>query len=72
MLKIRLDRKGRKNDPFYRIVVVDSRSKRGATPAAVIGYWHPREENKKLDQKGLQEWVKKGAQISSGVKKILS
>ncbi len=72
MVKIRLTRLGKKNDPFYRIIAVDASKKRESRALAVFGFWNPREKDLKIDKKGIDVWVKKGAQISPGVQKLLN
>jgi small subunit ribosomal protein S16 len=71
MIRIRLTRKGKKNDPFYRIVAIESDKKREGEPLEVLGYWHPASKDKKIDKKAIDKWVKKGAQVSSAVKKLM-
>ena len=71
MVKIRLARAGKKNDPIYRIVVIDEKKKNTGKPLAVLGFWHPRQEEKRIDKKEVTNWLKKGAQLTLGVKKIL-
>lgn len=71
MVKIRLARSGATNDPFYRIVAIDTKRKRGGKPLEIIGYWHPAEGIKKIDTKKIDEWVKKGAQVSQAVVKLI-
>ncbi len=71
MVKIRLTRLGKKNDPFYRIIAIDSQRKRSGKALDIIGYWHPREDIKKIDLKKIDAWVKKGAQISPAVTKLI-
>ena len=71
MVKIRLARSGAANDPFYRIVAIDTKRKRGGKPLEIIGYWHPSEDVKKIDTKKIDEWVKKGAQVSQAVVKLI-
>ena len=41
MLKIRLKRTGRKNKPFYRIVLMENLSKRDGSSIAELGYYDP-------------------------------
>ena len=41
MLKIRLKRFGRKKCPYYRIVAIDSRSKRDGKALEVLGFYNP-------------------------------
>ncbi len=70
MVIIRLARAGKKNDPFYRIVAIDSQKKRSGKALDILGFWNPRENVSKLDKAMLAEWVKKGAQVSPAVKKL--
>ncbi len=71
MVKIRLARIGRKLDPFYRVVAIDENKKVTGKALEVLGYWNPREKKIELDKKAIQAWVKKGAQVSPAVKKLL-
>jgi small subunit ribosomal protein S16 len=71
MIKIRLARFGKKNDPFYRVVAIDEQKKRDGKFLEKLGYWHPREKKVELKTKVIQSWVVKGAQISPAVAKLL-
>jgi small subunit ribosomal protein S16 len=72
MLKIRLMRIGAKGRPFYRIVVVDERKKRTGSYLELLGTYNPLTTPKeiKLNQAKVDEWVKKGAQLSDGFLRI--
>jgi small subunit ribosomal protein S16 len=72
MVKVRLARHGKKNNPFYRIVAIDSTKKREGEALAILGFWHPQKGVIKIDKKAVLEWEKKGAEVSSAVKKLLS
>ncbi len=71
MIKIRLARYGHVNDPFYRVVAIDERKKTTGEALEILGYWNPREQNKSLKVKEINAWVKKGAQISPAIKKLM-
>ncbi len=71
MIKIRLARGGVKNNPFYRIVAIDERRKRGGKPLDILGFWHPAKGIKKIDKKKIDTWVSQGAQITKAVKELL-
>jgi len=71
MVKIRLARLGKKNNPFYRVVAVDSAKKLSGEFLAILGFWHPQQNTIKIDKKSINEWVKKGAQISPAVKELM-
>lgn len=71
MIKIRLARHGRKNDPFYRIVAVPSRNKRDGQPLDIVGNWYPKKNKVEIDKVKLDHWVGNGAQLSPTVKKLI-
>lgn len=71
MVTIRLSRFGRKKAPFYRIVAVDSRKKVVGGVIEYIGTWNPIKKEKKIDKEKLSSWIKKGAQVSTSVKKLI-
>ena len=72
-VKIRLRRMGAKKAPFYRIVVADSRFPRDGRSIEEIGYYDPTKEPSvvKVDAEKVNEWIKKGAQPTDIVKKLL-
>lgn len=63
MLKIKLARFGKKNQPHYRIVINEARSKRDGQYVAQIGKYAPTQTPKilELDLVAYGEWLKKGA-----------
>jgi small subunit ribosomal protein S16 len=69
MLKIRLKRTGKKGQPHYRIVVIESASKRGSKSVAEIGYYNPRTQPTtfQIDKDAAKAWLTKGAQPSDTV-----
>ena len=73
MLKIRLPRMGAKKNPFYRIVVIDSREARNGAPADTIGWYDPAKLDApvKIDEEKVLSWLGKGAQPTDTVRSIL-
>ena len=73
MVKIRLRRMGAKKNPFYRIVVADSRAPRDGRFVEEIGTYDPLAEpaEVKVDAERAQYWVKNGAQPTDTVKSLL-
>ncbi len=73
MVKIRLTRTGRKHQPHYRIVAVDSRSKRDGSYIEKIGYYNPRTTppTVDLDKDILKKWMENGAQLTDTVYDLL-
>ena len=72
-VKIRLRRMGAKKAPFYRIVVADSRYPRNGRFIEEIGYYDPMKEPAVLsvDNDKATQWIKKGAQPTDTVKRLL-
>ena len=72
-VKIRLRRMGAKRNPFYRIVVADSRYPRDGRFIEEIGYYDPMKNPPeiKLDNDKAAQWLKNGAQPTDTVKNIL-
>lgn len=64
---------GTKKRPFYRVVVVDERSKRTGGYIELLGTYNPLTEPKeiKLKQDRIDHWTKQGAQPSDGYLRII-
>jgi ribosomal protein S16 len=73
MLKIRLRRMGAKKQPFYRIIVADSRAPRDGAFVEELGYYNPTTEpaELKVDNERAQQWMKNGAQPTDTVRGLL-
>ena len=74
MVKIRLQREGKKKAPFYHIVVADSKSPRDGRIIEQIGTYDPMANPSKIvvDEEKLKDWMKKGAQPTDSVKELLT
>jgi small subunit ribosomal protein S16 len=71
MLKIRLKKYGRKNQPCYRIVAMDSRTKRDGRSIEELGFYNPITKETKLKVEEIITRLNQGAQITSTVHNIL-
>lgn len=73
-VKIRLRRMGSKKNPFYRIVVADSRSPRDGKFIEEIGYYNPLTEpiSFKVDNEKANDWIKKGAKPTQTVNRLFN
>lgn len=72
MLMIRLTRKGKKNQPFFRIVVIDKkRSAKGGRAVEILGYIDPLTKRKSLKKERILHWLKNGAQPSDTMHNVL-
>ena len=73
--KIRLKRIGRRNRPFYRIIIIDSRKRRDGSAIEQVGWYNPIESNKEknyvLKEDRILEWLKLGAQVTDPVNKLM-
>ena len=71
-VKIRLRRIGAKKNPFYRIVVADSRYARDGRFIEEIGYYDPTKEPSvfKVDAEKAKTWVANGAQPTDTLKAL--
>lgn len=69
MLKIRLKRTGRRGQPHYRIVVMESSQPRDGKTVDEIGYYNPRTKPSTfdLDKEKAKYWLSNGAQPSDTV-----
>jgi small subunit ribosomal protein S16 len=72
-VKIRLKRMGKIRAPFYRVVVMDSRTKRDGRAIEEIGKYHPTEEPSviDIDSDRAQYWLGQGAQPTEAVAALL-
>lgn len=72
-VKMRLHRMGAKKNPFYRIVVADSRYPRDGRFIEELGTYNPLKEPSevKVDADKAKEWIAKGAQPTDTVKALL-
>ncbi|MBQ4209110.1 30S ribosomal protein S16 [bacterium] len=71
MVKIRLARFGRKNNPFYRIVTTDSRNRRDGSFIQQLGTYEPFTGKITIDEEKSLFALKVGAQPTDTVKSIL-
>ncbi|MBI4529661.1 MAG: 30S ribosomal protein S16 [Deltaproteobacteria bacterium] len=72
-VKIRLSRHGAKKNPFYRIVVSDSRSPRDGKYLELVGTYDPKSASGgvKINREKVEKWLSRGAQPSQTVRELL-
>jgi len=72
-VKLRLTRLGAKKNPYYRVVVADSRYPRDGRFIEEIGYLDPMTDpaTLKIDTDKVQKWLANGAQPTETVKALL-
>jgi small subunit ribosomal protein S16 len=73
MVKIRLQRMGKKKAPFYHVVVADSRSPRNGKIIEQIGTYDPMTSPAtiNIDSEKVAAWIKNGAKPTDTVKALI-
>ena len=72
MIKIRLKRLGCKKSPAYRIIVINSTTKREGKPVQELGHYNPKTKEMKFDKVTALDWITKGAQPTDTVKYLIA
>jgi small subunit ribosomal protein S16 len=71
MLKLRLKRAGRKRSPAYRLVIMESMSRRDGRPIEEVGYYNPISKQYKFDVERIKKRLAEGAQPTETVFNLL-
>jgi len=71
MVKIRLKRFGKKHEVSYRIVAIESSTRRDGRPLEELGFYNPRTDKTTLNAPAIAKWLKNGAQPTDTVRSIL-
>ena len=66
-------RRGRRNRPFYRVVVAEASAPRDGRFIEILGYYDPVKEpyEFKVDPEKVKKWLAKGAQPTETVRALL-
>lgn len=76
MVTIRLTRRGAKKQPFYHIVVTDSRQRQGGMTLEQVGYFNPipagKQTRLQVDLARIDYWISKGAKPSDRVAQLVA
>ncbi len=72
--RIRLKKKGQRDQPYYRVVVLERSKSRDTEVLDDLGFYNPRPEPRdiRLDEEKAFDWLKKGAEPSKTVRDIFS
>lgn len=71
MVKLRLKRYGQKREVSYRIVAINSKSRRDGRPLEELGFYNPRTDETRLNVPAIVKRLKDGAQPTDTVRSIL-
>ena len=71
--KIKLQRKGARNQPFYRVVVQDESSPRDGRVIEILGHYNPCKEPSlfEVDKQRTLNWIQQGAEPTEKVRILL-
>jgi len=69
--QLRFTRGGRKKEPFYRLIAIDSRARRDGRPIQQLGWYDPIRKQSNFDAPAIKDWISKGAQPSETVGALL-
>ena len=72
-VKLRLTRSGAKKHPFYRVVAINSDTRRDGRPLEFLGYYNPHTNpaEVRLDNEKIQKWLAMGAEMSDTVRSLV-
>src|SRR3989344_2092009 len=71
MLVMRFNRVGRRNQPYFRIVVQEHTVAPGGRHVAVVGSYDPHSKEGVFKQEEIQKWISRGVQLSDSVHNLL-
>ena len=66
-----MQRVGRRNDPAFRVVLTEKRSKPKSGEHEILGSYHPKTKETVLKNERILYWMSKGAQVSATVHNLL-
>jgi len=71
MVKIRLKRYGKKREASYRLIAINSTSRREGRPLEELGFYNPRTDEVRLDIPAIIKRLQEGAQPTDTVRRLL-
>ena len=71
-MKIRLKRCGRKKQPHYRIIAIDSKKRRDGRAIAELGFYNPISKETRIDLHSFITYIERGAQPTEKVVNLLN
>lgn len=71
MLKLRLKRNGRKRQPSYRLVIMETTTRRNGRPVDEVGHYNSITKESYFNQEKITKWLSYGVQPTETVFKLL-
>ncbi|MCS7228230.1 MAG: 30S ribosomal protein S16 [Endomicrobia bacterium] len=69
-LRIRLQRVGKKNQPIFRVVVINKKESTKGKPVDIIGIYNPVKHTGTINFEKYEKWIKLGAKPSETVERL--
>jgi small subunit ribosomal protein S16 len=71
MLKLRLKKMGRKRQPSYRLVIMETHNRRDGRAIDEVGYYNPITKESYFNSKKIVKWLEDGVKPTDTVKALL-
>jgi small subunit ribosomal protein S16 len=71
MLKLRLKKVGRKRQPSYRLVIMQTSNRRDGRAIDEVGYYNPITKKSSVNSEKIVKWLENGVQPTNTVKALL-
>lgn len=76
MVRLRFQRLGRHNRPFYRLAAIDQRTRRDGVVIEALGWFNPIEKDSakqiQINEERVKYWISQGAQPTDTVRDFLA
>jgi small subunit ribosomal protein S16 len=71
MLKLRLKKMGRKRQPSYRLVIMETHNRRDGRAIDEVGYYNPITKESSINSEKVVKWLEDGVKPTDTVKALL-
>jgi small subunit ribosomal protein S16 len=71
MLKLRLKKMGRKRQPSYRLVIMETHNRRDGRAIDEVGYYNPITKESSINSEKIVKWLQDGVKPTDTVKELL-
>jgi small subunit ribosomal protein S16 len=71
MLKLRLKKMGRKRQPSYRLVIMETHNRRDGRAIDEVGYYNPITKESSFNSEKIVKWLQDGVKPTDTVKELL-
>jgi small subunit ribosomal protein S16 len=71
MLKLRLKKMGRKRQPSYRLVIMETHNRRDGRAIDEVGYYNPITKESSINSEKIVKWLEDGVKPTDTVKALL-